>query len=178
MRAILTVTALAILGGAAALLDATAQEPATKAKNATAREKSRRIIPLVVVAPGETKTVPFSVECTVGLTRGGGLAVAEMVDGERPALGLPRKEDKTFHRAGVTVTVPDMSEAPKFDEQARAGRLAALAKVRPVFEVTVTADADAAPVAIDLHLLDSTCSGHCHADFTVVVAAPEEGASP
>lgn len=174
MRAILAVTALAILGGAAALLDATAQEPATKTKNTAAREKSRRIIPLVVVAPGETKTVPFSVECTVGLTRGGGLAVAEMVDGERPVLGLPRKEDKTFHRAGVTVTVPDMLEAERFDNKARGGGLAALAKVRAVFEVTVTADADAAPVAIDLHLLDSTCSGHCHADFTVVVAAPEE----
>jgi hypothetical protein len=39
-----------------------------------------------------------------------------------------------------------------------------------------TADADAEPVAIDLHLLDSTCSGHCHADFTVVVSAPMESA--
>lgn len=27
-------------------------------------------------------------------------------------------------------------------------------------------------------LLDTTCSGHCHTVFTVVVAAPEEGASP
>ena len=56
----------------------------------------------------------------------------------------------------------------------RRGALAALATVRPVFEVTVTADADAEPVAIDLHLLDATCSGHCTTDFTVVVAAPVE----
>ena len=69
-----------------------------------------------------------------------------------------------------------MDEAPKFDKQARAGALVALADVRAVFEVTVTADADAEPVAIDLHLLDSTCSGHCHADFTVVVSAPVESA--
>ena len=138
----------------------------------------KRIIPLVVVAPGETKTVLFSVECTVGVTRGGGLAVAEMVDGKRPAIGLPRAEDKVFSRAGVTVSVPDMSEAPKLDKRMRSGALAALAKVRPVFPVTVTADADAAPVAIDLHLLDATCSGHCTTDFTVVVAAPEEANSP
>ena len=108
------------------------------------------------------------------MTRGGGLAVAEMVDGERPFLGLPRGEDKTFHRSGVTVTVPDMSEAETSDKKARAGALVALKDVRAVFEVTVTADADAEPVAIDLHLLDSTCSGHCHADFTVVVSAPVE----
>jgi hypothetical protein len=133
-----------------------------------------RIIPLVPVAPGETKTVLFSVECTVGLTRGGGLAVAEMIDGERPVIGLPDKHDKTFRRAGVTVTVPDMEEATKIDAQARGGVLSALSKVRAVFPVTVTADADAKPVALDLHLLDSTCSGHCTTDFTVVVTTSEE----
>jgi hypothetical protein len=67
-----------------------------------------------------------------------------------------------------------MTEAPRFDSKLRSGALAALAKVRPVFPVTVTADADAEPVAIDLHLLDATCSGHCHADFTVVVSTPQE----
>ena len=177
MRAAPLVPALVILAAALALLDATAQETTAKAKKA-APPGTRRIIPLVVVAPGETRRVPFAVECSVGLTRGGGLAVAEMVNGERPAMGLPREKDKTFRRAGVTVTVPDMDEAPKFDKQARAGALVALADVRAVFEVTVTADADAEPVAIDLHLLDATCSGHCHADFTVVVAAPAAEASP
>ena len=137
-------------------------------------DRPKRIIPLVVVAPGETKTVLFSVECTVGMTRGGGLAVAEMVDGKRPAINLPGAEDKVFHRAGVTVTVPDMSAAPALDKRLRTGPLAALAKVRPVFPVTVVADADAKPVAIDLHLLDSTCAGDCHTDFTVVVEATTE----
>jgi len=174
MRAMLVVTALTILGGAFALFDAPAEEPATTSQTAAGQKDNRRIIPLVVVAPGETRRVPFTVECHVGMTRGGGLAVAEMVDGERPFLGLPREEDKTFHRSGVTVTVPDMSEAETSDKKARAGALVALADVRAVFEVTVTADADAEPVAIDLHLLDATCSGHCHADFTVVVSAPVE----
>ena len=159
---------LAVLLG---LVAAMADEPAAKKP---APPRPTRIMPLVVVSPGETKTVLFSVECTVGITRGGGLAVAEMVDGKRPAIGLPRDDDKVFRRAGVTVTVPDMSEAPKLDQRMRSGALAALAQVRPVFPVTVTADADAEPVAIDLHLLDATCSGHCTTDFTVVVAAPEE----
>lgn len=160
---------LAVLLG---LVAAMAGEPAAKKP---APPRPTRILPLVVVSPGETKTVLFSVECSVDVTRGGGLAVAEMVDGKRPAIGLPRADDKVFSRAGVTVTVPDMSEAPKLDKRMRSGALAALATVRPVFPVTVTADADAAPVAIDLHLLDATCSGHCTTDFTVVVAAPEEG---
>jgi len=146
------------------------------AQNAKPKPPSR-IIPLVPIAPGESKTVLFSVECTVGLTRGGGLAVAEMIDGERPFVGLPDKNDKTFRRAGVTVTVPDMDEAAKIDARARGGVLSALSKVRAVFPVTVTADADAEPVAIDLHLLDSTCSGHCTTDFTVVVEAPAVAAS-
>lgn len=174
MRAIVTLAAFLALAAVIVLARATADEPAGPVPLAK-KEQRTRIIPLVVVAPGETKTVLFSVECTVGLTRGGGLAVAEMVDGKPPAIGLPRAEDKIFRRAGVTVTVPDMSEAPAVDKRLRAGALAALAKVRPVFPVTVTADADAEPVAIDLHLLDATCSGHCHTDFTVVVGAATEG---
>lgn len=175
MRAIAFLAALLVLAAVVAPVRATADEPENPAPMAD-KDERKRIIPLVVVAPGETKTVLFSVECTVELTRGGGLAVAEMEDGKRPSIGFPNAEDKVFRRAGVTVTVPDMDEAPKFDKRLRSGALAALAKVRPVFPVTVTADADAQPVAIDLHLLDSTCSGRCHADFTVVVeaAAAEE----
>jgi hypothetical protein len=108
------------------------------------------------------------------LERRGGLAVTEMVDGKPAPVNLKKEDEKTFRRAGVTVTVPNMTEAPRFDSKLRSGALAALAKVRPVFPVTVTADADAEPVAIDLHLLDATCSGHCHADFTVVVSTPQE----
>lgn len=170
MRAIASLTVLLALAAVIALARATADEPEHLVPLADT-DKRTRIIPLVVLAPGETKTVLFTVECTVGMTRGGGLAVAEMKHGKRPSIGLPRDEDKVFRRAGVTVTVPDMTEAPKLDKQLRSGALAALAKVRPVFPVTVTADADAEPVAIDLHLLDSTCSGHCHTDFTVVVEA-------
>lgn len=153
-----------------ALVRARADEPVAKKP---AQPRTTRIMPLVVVAPGESTTAYFSVECTVGITRGGGLAVAEMVDGKRPAIGTPSDDDKVFSRAGVTVTVPDMSEAPKLDKLMRSGALAALSRVRPVFPVTVTAAADAKPVAIDLHLLDATCSGHCTTDFTVIVTAPE-----
>ena len=174
MRAIASLGAFLALTAVIALARATADEPTDPVPLAKTDNRTR-IIPLVVVAPGETKTVLFSVECTVGVTRGGGLAVAEMVDGKSPILGFPRDEDKRFRRAGVTVTVPDMDEAPKLDARMRSGALAALAKIRPVFPVTVTADADAEPVAIDLHLLDATCSGHCHTDFTVVVAAATEG---
>lgn len=174
MRAIASLSAVLALAAVIALARATAHEPTTPVPPAKKDERTR-IVPLVVVAPGETKTVLFSVECTVAMTRGGGLAVAEMVDGKPPAIGLPRAEDKIFRRAGVTVTVPDMTEAPALDKRLRTGPLAALAKVRPVFPVTVTADADAEPVAIDLHLLDSTCSGDCHTDFMVVVEAASEG---
>ncbi len=174
MRAIVALVAFLALTAVIALARATADEP-TKPVPRAEKDKPKRIIPLVVVAPGETKTVLFSVECTVGMTRGGGLAVAEMVDGKPPSIGLPGADDKLFRRAGVSVSVPDMSEAPALDKRLRTGALAALAKVRPVFPVTVTADADAEPVAIDLHLLDATCSGHCHTDFTVVVAAATEG---
>ena len=173
MRAIASLAALLALAAIIALARATAHEPADPVPLAMKDDRTR-IVPLVVVAPGETKTILFSVECTVGVTRGGGLAVAEMVDGEKPSVGIVRSENKVFRRAGVTVTVPDMGEAPKVDAKLRSGALAALATVRPVFEVTVTADADAEPVAIDLHLLDATCSGHCTTDFTVVVAAPME----
>jgi hypothetical protein len=158
------------LASVVVLVRARADEPATKQP---AQARTTRIMPLVVVAPGETKTVYFSGECTVDITRGGGLAVAEMVDGKRPVIGLPNDDDKVFSRAGVTVTVPTMSEAPKLDKRMRSGAQAAMARVRPVFPVTVTAAADAKPVAIDLHLLDATHSSHCKTDFTVVVAAPD-----
>ena len=170
MRAIASLSVVVALAAVIALPRATADEPEKPVPLADT-DKRTRIIPLIVVAPGETKTVLFSVECTVGLTRGGGLAVAEMKDGKPPSIGFPRADDKVFRRAGVTVSVPDMTDAPKFDQRLRSGALAALAKVRPVFPVTVTADADAEPVAIDLHLLDATCSGRCHTDFTVVVEA-------
>ena len=176
MRAIASVGVFLALAAVIAVARATADEPTDPVPLAKTDNRTR-IIPLVVVVPGETKTVLFSVECTVGVTRGGSLAVAEMVDGKPPFIGFPRDDDTRFRRAGVTVTVPDMDEAPKLDARMRSGALAALAKIRPVFPVTVTAgaDADAEPVAIDLHLLDATCSGHCHTDFTVVVAAATEG---
>lgn len=153
---------------------ATADEPATEAKKPAkgVHAKPTRIIPLIVVAPGETKTVLFACECPVGVTRGGGLTLKPMGNGDMPApVGTTTANGDTFHHAGVTVSIPDDAEADRFDRKLRSGVLIALAKVRPVVPVTVTAKPGTKPVAIDLHLVDATCAGHCHTDFTVVVEA-------
>lgn len=156
---------------------ATAADPATEATKPAkpVPAKPTRIIPLIVVAPGETKTVLFMCECAVGVTRGGGLALAPMaIGGTPPPAGTTTADGNTFRHAGVTVSVPDDEKARALDEKLRARSLVALAKIRPVVPVTVSAEPGAAPVAIDLHLVDATCSGHCHTDFTVVVAAPDD----
>ncbi|MFM7520592.1 MAG: hypothetical protein ACKO9B_09015 [Planctomycetota bacterium] len=170
-----------VVAGIVALTTAMADEPATAAKGATkaaakpAPVKPTRIIPLVVVAPGETKTVLFSCECPVGVTRGGGLELSAMTSGEGTApVGTTSADGDTFRHAGVTVSVPDDEEASRLDKKLRSRALVALAKRRPVVPVTVSAEPGTAPVAIDLHLVDATCSGHCHTDFTVVVEAPVE----
>lgn len=95
-----------------------------------------------------------------------------MATGDTPApVGTTTANGDTFHHAGVTVSIPDDHEAAQLDRKLRSGVLVALAKVRPVVPVTVTAEPGIEPVAIDLHLVDATCSGHCHTDFTVVVEA-------
>lgn len=157
----LTVVMIVLVGGSATR-PVPADEPAAK-------EARRRIIPLVVVAPGETQTVFFSCECPVGPTRGGGLSVARMVDAGGKSVGQLAKDPRKLEHAGVTVSVPDDGEAARVDKAMRAGALVGLAKVRPVFPVTVTAAPGAQPVAVDIHLADATCAGHCHVDFTVVV---------
>lgn len=151
---------------------ARADEPTAKAAPPTkaVKEERRRIIPLVVVAPGESKTVFFACECPVGPTRGGGLSVTRMDDQGGKPVARPAKDPRKLEHAGVTISVPDDDQAARIDKTMRAGTLTGLAKVRPVFPVTVTAAPGAQPVAIDIHLADSTCAGHCQTDFTVVVA--------
>ena len=79
---------------------------------------------------------------------------------------------KSYSRAGVKITVPSFEEGTEF---AKLPEFAAL-KDRHfnAFQVTVTAASDAKPGLMEMHLVDSTCSGHCKTDFRVLVVKPKE----
>jgi hypothetical protein len=120
-----------------------------------------RIVPVVMLKPGETKELLLSTWCTVGITRSEGLLVRETTD---KATG-----GKVWKRDGVTVEVPGFEEATK----AAAPVYSALKKQGlDAFIVKVTAAKDAKPGLYDLHVADFTCSGACDTDFRVLVIAP------
>lgn len=131
--------------------------------NESAEAKKLKIVPLVTVKPGEKKELLLSTWCTVGITRGGGFHLTEMRDGK--AVGSERK--KIYRRDGVVIAVPNFDEAKKFAnsseyEPLKQHNIAA-------FKVTITAESDAKPGLMEMHLVDATCSGHCKTDFRVIV---------
>ncbi|HEV3236200.1 MAG TPA: hypothetical protein VGZ25_04390 [Gemmataceae bacterium] len=136
-----------------------------------AEEADSRILPVVMLKPGETKELFMTVACRVGSTRGGGLWVRAMEDSSYPAeKGDSERHPKTLKRGGLTITVPDFSEAEK---NAALPVYAPLAKKGlNAFIVKVTASKDAKPGLLNLHLADTTCSGGCATDFRVLVIEP------
>lgn len=125
--------------------------------------KKAPILPVVAIRPGESKELLLSTLCTVGVTRGGGLGVKEMIDGK------PQYNDeyRTFTRDGLTIRVPGFEEATKTADLPDYQRLRK--KGVAVFAVEFTATANAKPGVYEMHVNDSTCSGNCHSDFRVVV---------
>lgn len=136
-----------------------------------AEEADSRILPVVMLKPGETKELLMTVACRVGSTRGGGLWVRAMEDSSYPAeKGDSERYPKTLKRGGLTITVPDFDEAEK---KAGLPIYAPLAKKGlNAFIVKVTASKDAKPGLLNLHLADTTCSGGCETDFRVLVIEP------
>ena len=131
------------------------------------KEKDTQIVPVICLQPGEKKACVLSTECTVGVTRGGGLSVREM--GAPPHAA--DKKLKSWTKAGTTVTAPDFGEAAK---TASSPQFAAL-KLRgyDAFVVTAEATNDAAEGMYEIHLADDTCSGHCKTTLRIVVHRPE-----
>jgi hypothetical protein len=123
-----------------------------------------RIVPLVLVRPGESKDLLLCSRCTVGLNRSAGLRVGETRDGRLV------NEAKVWRKCGVTVEVPDFQAGEK---AAAAPVYAPLRKQGlDVFVARITAATDAAPGVYDLHIADETCSGTCDTDFRILVVAP------
>lgn len=154
------------------LQPASAQSPAAPAWiEQRDAELAKRIVPIVVLEPGETKKLLMSTRCTVGGTRGGGFTLAEVRDGE--VLGGPTSgpEGASYQRDGVEVKLPNWTDAEEFASSPalQAARERGLA----VVEVTVSASRTARPGMLDMHLADKTCSGDCTTDFRVLVVAPE-----
>ncbi|MBX9578752.1 MAG: hypothetical protein K2X87_00445 [Gemmataceae bacterium] len=141
---------------AAAVLSRSAADPPKE-------EPPRRIVPVVVLKPGETKELTLCAPCAL-MTRGGGLRVSGMGDAGEG------KERTTWTKGGLTVSVPVMLEA---SAASRAPAYKPLAdKGLSPFVVTVRAAADVKPGLTDLHVADETCSGTCETDFRVLVVAP------
>lgn len=142
------------------------QQPTTPAAP-TEKEKAAKlkIVPVLVIKPGEERELTLSTECTVGLTRGGGFNLVE-IGSKGESVGA---HGKVWKRDGVTVETPDFATGEK---QAAAPEYKPLhdAGVN-VFHVKVTADKDAKPGIVNLHLVDQTCSGWCSTDFRVLVVA-------
>lgn len=148
-----------------------AQEaPSSKPVEKVTAKAPLAIVPLVTLKPGETKELLFSTSCTVGVTRGGGFSLAEMIDGQPAFENSTLKGNRLFRKQGVTVSVPNFEEGTKF---AASAEFAALKKSNmDAFKVTVVASRDAQPGMFEMHLVDATCAGHCKTDFRVVVLAP------
>ncbi|MFO0979748.1 MAG: hypothetical protein U0996_25340 [Planctomycetaceae bacterium] len=169
MRTLL-IAALAVSTSGLFLYAATgAQEPAQSATKAKAsHEKS--IAPLVALKPGESKELLLTTPCTVGLTRGGGFSLAEMVEGKPSFKNPTLKGNRLFSKDGLKISVADYPEAIAY-----AGKTE-YAPLRDdglnVFTVTVTAEDNAQPGVTEMHLLDATCNGHCTTDFRVLVLQP------
>jgi hypothetical protein len=165
---------VAALAVCATLIQSDAQQPKKEAKEApAAKEPDPKIVPVVLVKPGETKELLMSTWCHLGITRGGGLSVKMMKGGSFD--GEADNNDrfsKVWKLAGITVEVPDFGEA----EKAAALPVYAPLKEKGInaFVVKVTAAEDAKPGLLNLHLADSTCSGNCASDFRVLVVAPKK----
>ena len=138
-----------------------------------------KIVPIAVLRAGETTELLLSTWCTVGVTRGGGLGVGEMLDGkvqytkdgvrvEKAHLGWGA--GKSYSRDGLHVEVPDFTAATQ--EAALPAYAPLKAKGVSLFRVKVTADKDARPGVFEMHLFDATCNGHCSTDFRVLVVQP------
>lgn len=138
------------------------QQPA--AEPAKAEPNRAKIVPVVQLKPGETKDLLLSTDCTVGVTRSGGLDIREIGSKGREAF----QSSKVWKKDGVVVEVPDFGEASK----GASLPLFAPLKKRGLdaFLVKVTAAPDAKPALYDLHIADFTCNGTCDTDFRVLVS--------
>jgi hypothetical protein len=121
------------------------------------------IVPVVVLTPGETKELHLSTSCAL-ITRGRGLLIREMKG------GVSQKESKVWKRDGITVEVPDFSEAVA---AANASSYAPLKEAGLWAFIVKVSAADEAKLGLsNLHIADETCSGTCDTDFRVLVVAP------
>ena len=133
-----------------------------RAEGKTAEPKVGRIVPVVVLRPGEVQEITLASRCTVGLTRSGGLTIREM------GAQKERAFNRTWKKDGLTLEIPDESAASK---AAEAPIYAPLKKKNlQVFTVKVSAGKDAKPGLYELHVADYTCSGDCETDLRVLVA--------
>ena len=164
-RRILAATLIAAFA-AASVQRSDGQHPQTDAPQG--RPDKAKIVPVVMLKPGESRELLLSTWCTVGVTRGGGLSVREMADDHAPGpKDATSKDGKTWRRSGVTVAVPDFQAA---STTAASPEFAALkAQGIDAFYVKIAADTDAKRGLYELHVADSTCSGFCSADIRVLV---------
>ena len=166
MKNALRTSILTCIFGAFFTIGANAQDSGeTPADERATEEKRLKIVPLAVVQPGETRELLLATWCTVGITRGGGFGLTEMRDGKPVGGG---HSVKSYSEGGVTITVPDFEKGVEF---ASLPEFAALKELKTqAFKVTITASEDAKPgKLLDMHLVDSTCAGHCKTDFRVLV---------
>ena len=159
---------LAVFAVALYLVSVTHESNDAPSAKERAEAKKLEIVPLVVVKPGETKQLMLSTWCTVGVTRGGGFGLTEMLE-EGSSGGF---NTKTYSRAGVTISVPNFKDGAEF---AKLPEFAAL-KDRHfnAFQVSITAAGNAEPGLMEMHLIDSTCSGDCQTHFRVLVVKSKE----
>jgi hypothetical protein len=147
-----------VVAALVSLTNSGADEPAPPSQE---EQPKGRIVPVVLVRPGETKELRLSTSCAL-LTRGRGLLVRELKEGPAP------QEGKVWIRDGVTVEVPDYYAA------AQAAGAANYAPLKDAglwaFVVKVSATDEAKPGLINLHIADETCSGTCDTDLRVLVA--------
>jgi hypothetical protein len=84
--------------------------------------------------------------------------------------GVAQEEQTVWKQDGVTVEVPNFSEA------VAAAGAASYAPLKNAglwaFVVKVSAADEARPGVINLHIADETCSGTCDTDFRVLIVAP------
>ena len=139
-----------------------AEEP--KTKPAEPAGINPRIVPVLVIKPGETKEMMLSTSCAL-VTRGYGLHFRDLKDGKY----VRQDEGKVWKQDGLTVEFDSTA-----DQTYKTGKdkVAAVAeRGLQLFTVKVTAAADAKPGLIELHVADSTCAGTCETDFRILIVA-------
>jgi hypothetical protein len=125
-----------------------------------------RIVPVVMLKPGEQKELFMSTTCTVSVTRGGGLDIQEIGGMGHPVI----RKHKIWEEDGLIVKVPDFAEASK---EAAAPQYKALGeRGLSLFRVKIEATKDIKPALHEFHLADITCNGTCQTDFRVLIVAP------